>query len=151
MWVVTETLCSVGKKKKKRQKINLVLVKRQPCFMKSLQHWISWFITCSVGNCRAPSQTPMCLTEQNEGLCPKGHFKEKRECVQGRNRSYSGTEKDSHAAQVTNRCRCYTWGQNAHQFNENMAEKNYLSCFRRKPLQTTMMDGRFFLFYPFFF
>lgn len=150
MWVVTETLCSVGKKKK-RQKINLVLVKRQPCFMKSLQHWISWFITCSVGNCRAPSQTPMCLTEQNEGLCPKGHFKEKRECVQGRNRSYSGTEKDSHAAQVTNRCRCYTWGQNAHQFNENMAEKKLSKLLQEKTTANNYDGWKILSFLSFFF
>lgn len=128
-------------------------LKASPALWKSLKHWISWFVyshICYMGNCRAPADT-MCTTEQKEGLCPKGHFKEKKKCVQVRNRSYRDTQKHSHAARVTNRCRCYTWGHNAHQFNENMAEKKLSKLLQEKTTANNCDGWKTLFFFSLFF
>ena len=131
-------------------------LKGNPVLWKSLQRWISWFIICPAGKRRAPSQLP-CTRLNKKRVCAPKHTL-KRKYVQIRGRSYSGTEKDSHAGWVANRCRYHIWEHNAHQFHEKMVgeKKNYLTCFRNKTLQTAVMDKRLFflpylLFYLFFF
>lgn len=63
--------------------------------------------------------------------------------MQIRDRSYGSTERDDHAAGISNRCRYYTWGHNAHKFNDNTVEEN-LTWFRKNTLQPAVMDGRLF-------